>query len=181
MGNEYGVYSHSGEMLSWRQGRVRQYFIVMWIWDILTVSENRYQSPNRRDMMSTNLWTKAAIECDCQFFMRYGNSVVVVWSMQCIVVLCKYPAGLWFFPVICCLETKFFYSESIVLVGSFQAINKCNNFQTKWLYLCTIHIYFVYSLNETIMFFTKYSLCSKHLGWVYSLICYGACSWPFLV
>ena len=44
---------------------MRQSFIVMWTWDILTVSENRYQSPNRRDMMSTNLWIKAAIEYDC--------------------------------------------------------------------------------------------------------------------
>ena len=38
----------------------------------------------------------------------YGNIVVVVWSMQCIVVLCRYPAGLCFSPVICCLATKIF-------------------------------------------------------------------------
>ena len=71
-------------------------------------------------------------------FMCYGNNVVVICSMQCIVVLCKYPAGLCFFPCNLLFSNKVFYSESIVLMGSFQTINKCNNFQTKRLYLCTI-------------------------------------------
>ena len=82
---------------------MRQSFIVIWTWDILTVSVNRYQSPNRRDMMSTNLWIKAAID---NFFMCYGNNVVVVCSMQwyCVSTLQAYG----FFPVICCLATKIF-------------------------------------------------------------------------
>ena len=42
--------------------------------------------------------------------------------------------------VFCCLATKVF---RIVSMGSFQAINKCNNLQTKQLYLWTICFVFI--------------------------------------